>query len=39
MRNGTYPTYAGGRADEVAVYSGALPAATVARHYSLGRSG
>jgi hypothetical protein len=39
MRNGTYSTYAGGRADEVAVYSGALPAATVARHFSLGRSG
>jgi acid phosphatase type 7 len=39
MRNGTYSTYAGGRADELAIYGGALSASTVARHYSLGRSG
>jgi hypothetical protein len=39
MRNGTYTTYAGGRADELAIYSTALTAAQVARHYSLGRSG
>jgi hypothetical protein len=39
MRNGTYSTYARGRADEVAVYSSALSSSQVARHYSLGRSG
>jgi acid phosphatase type 7 len=39
MRNGAYSAYAGGRVDELAVYSTALTAATVARHYSLGRNG
>jgi len=39
MRNGTYSVYAGGRVDELAIYSSALSAATVARHYSLGRNG
>jgi acid phosphatase type 7 len=39
MRNGTYSVYTGGRADEVAVYNSMLSASSVARHYSLGRSG
>jgi Concanavalin A-like lectin/glucanases superfamily len=37
MRNGTTGQYARGRADEVAVYGGALPAATVGMHFAAGR--
>jgi hypothetical protein len=36
MRNGTYAQYAQGHADEVAVYSVALPASTIAQHWSAG---
>jgi hypothetical protein len=36
MRNGTYAQYAQGHADEVAVYSVALPASTITQHWSAG---
>jgi glucose/arabinose dehydrogenase len=37
MRNGTYTNqYTRGRADEIAVYDGTLPAQTVAEHYNTG---
>jgi CSLREA domain-containing protein len=36
MRNGNHSQFSAGRADEVAVYSSALSAATVQQHYSLG---
>jgi len=40
MRNGTYPTqFSQGGADEVAVYTSALPAATVKQHYDAAKSG
>jgi hypothetical protein len=38
MRNGTVAQYTQGRADEVAVYATALPAATIAQRFSVGRS-
>jgi hypothetical protein len=34
MRNGTYAQYAQGHADEVAVYSVALPASTISQHWN-----
>ena len=37
MRNGTTSQYARGRADEVAVYDGALAAATIREHFESGR--
>jgi hypothetical protein len=37
MRNGTTSQYARGRADEVAVYTTALPAATIRAHFEAGR--
>jgi hypothetical protein len=37
MRNGTSTPYATGRADDVAIYSGALSAATIAQHSDVGR--
>jgi Concanavalin A-like lectin/glucanases superfamily len=37
MRNGTTSQYTRGRADEVAVYGGALPAATIRTHFEAGR--
>jgi Concanavalin A-like lectin/glucanases superfamily len=37
MRNGAYNQFSGGLADEVALYSTALPAATVQQHYAAGR--
>jgi hypothetical protein len=36
MRNGTFAQYAQGTADEVAVYTQALPASTIAQHWSAG---
>lgn len=36
MRNGTYAQYAQGHADEVAVYSVALPATTITQHWNAG---
>jgi hypothetical protein len=36
MRNGTYAQYAQGHADEVAVYSVALPASTITQHWNAG---
>ena len=37
MRNGTYYTYSSGVADEIAIYSSALSAATVKQHFDAGR--
>jgi len=37
MRNGRYAQFTRGSADEVAVYDGALSAATVRQHYNAGR--
>jgi hypothetical protein len=37
MRNGTTGQYTRGRADEVAVYAGALPADTIREHFEAGR--
>jgi len=37
MRNGTTGQYTRGRADEVAVYGAALPAATIRAHFETGR--
>jgi hypothetical protein len=37
MRNGTAPQYAQGHADEVAVYTSALSAATIAQRWRAGR--
>ena len=37
MRNGTTAQFTRGRADEIAVYSGALGAATVSAHFEAGR--
>ena len=37
MRNGTYSTYSSGVADEIALYSSALSAATVKQHFDAGR--
>ena len=37
MRNGTTSQYTRGRADEVAVYGAALPAATIRAHFEAGR--
>ena len=37
MRNGDYPQFAQGQADEIAVYNVALSASTVQQHYTAGR--
>jgi hypothetical protein len=37
MRNGTTSQYTGGRADEIAVYGSALPAATIRARFEAGR--
>ncbi len=37
MRNGSYAQFTQGQADEVAVYNGALSAATVQQHYNAGK--
>jgi Tol biopolymer transport system component len=38
MRNGTYAGYSQGFADELAIYTAALPASTIKAHYDAGRS-
>jgi hypothetical protein len=36
MRNGGYPQFTQGQADEIAIYNVALSAATVQQHYKAG---
>ena len=36
MRNGSYPQFTQGQADEIAIYNVALPASTVQQHYKAG---